>query len=161
MAITIYKTQTLDSWHRPIYLDLRGYIHVDTNNLSVEGKATPSICRVSSDGEPSYPIEYKIAKVPSPKTLRKGSFVHSFLIEYLDNHDRYKSSYFWNPPSQSSARRRMEFDHSLIFIYKGKLYDFEQSVGCSCKNVYYSAGIYVNGKKKDIRIIRKLLRGGK
>ena len=91
------------------------------------------------------------------KTLRRGSFVRKFLEEFVKNHEKYRGSYFWNPPSSASQRRRQEFDHCLIFRYKGDVYELEQSLGFSCKNVYWTSRVYVNEKKKDIRVIHKLI----
>ena len=91
------------------------------------------------------------------KTLRKGSFVRKFLEEFVKNHEKYRGAYFWRPPSTGSQRRRMEFDHCTVFKYQGDVYELEQSLECSCKNVYWTSRVFVNEKKKDIRVIHKLI----
>jgi hypothetical protein len=91
------------------------------------------------------------------KTLRKGSFVRKFLELFVKNHEKYRGSYFWKPPSAASQRRSQEFDHCLTFQYKGDVYGLEQSLEFSCKNVYWTSTVYVNEKKKDIRVIHKLI----
>ena len=91
------------------------------------------------------------------KTLRKGSFVRKFLELFVKNHEKYRGSYFWKPPSAASQRRSQEFDHCLTFQYKGDVYELEQSLEFSCKNVYWTSRVYVNEKKKDIRVIHKLI----
>lgn len=91
------------------------------------------------------------------KTLRKGSFVRKFLELFVKNHEKYRGSYFWKPPSAASQRRSQEFDHCLTFQYKGDVYELEQSLEFSCKNVYWTSTVYVNEKKKDIRVIHKLI----
>ena len=77
----------------------------------------------------------------------------------LDRHERFSGSYFWTPPANASGRRRMELDNSetLRFRFGGEEYSVEQSVDCSCKNIYYRLLVTVDGKKKDVRAIRKLV----
>ena len=79
----------------------------------------------------------------------------------LDAHARFKSSYFWTPPSSASGRRRMAADNSrdLNFEYDGRTYSVCQDVGCSCRNVYYKLAVTVDGDRKDVRAIKRL-RGG-
>ncbi len=77
--------------------------------------------------------------------------------EFLRRHERFAGCYFWNPPSTASARRRMEFKTRFSFVLNGVTYTFDQSVDCSCKNVYYASSITVNGANKDIRAAKKLV----
>ena len=91
------------------------------------------------------------------KTLRRGSFVRKFLEEFAKNHEKYRGSYFWTPPSTASQRRYQEFDHCIVFEYKGDVYELEQSLQFTCRNVYWTSVVYVNEEKRDIRVIRKLL----
>lgn len=98
-------------------------------------------------------------KMKKIKTLRKGSTVREFLDLFLSNHDKYKGSYFWRPPSTASQRRSQEFDHCIIFEFDGDVYELDQSLEFTCKNVYWTSSVLVNGKKKDIRIVKNLLKG--
>ena len=96
-------------------------------------------------------------KIPQYKTFRKNMKDFKAVQQFIRQHERFTGSYFWSPPNSASARRRMEFETSFCFILAGVTYIFEQSVECSCKNVYYSSKITVDGKKKDIRVARKLV----
>ena len=96
-------------------------------------------------------------KIPHYKTFRRNMKDFKAVEEFIRQHERFTGSYFWNPPSSASARRRMEFETSFSFILAGITYTFEQSVECSCKNVYYSSNIIVDGKKKNIRAAKKLI----
>ena len=90
------------------------------------------------------------------KRLRNTK-VSRLMSEFLDNHNRYKGSYFWTPPGHASGRRRMEFENSFSFKFKGKLYAFVQTLRCSCSCVYFTSNVYVDGVKKSIRVPKKLL----
>ena len=81
----------------------------------------------------------------------------AILSAYLSDHEKYKKSYFWSPPCTASQRRKMEFVRYNTIEFAGDIYELRQSISCSCKNVYYESNIEVNGEKKDIRAIKKLL----
>ena len=92
------------------------------------------------------------------KTLKRSK-VLPLIQEFVQRHAKFKNSFFWTPPCNASGRRKMEEDNSLIFSFMlgGISYSFEQGISCSCKNVYYSSSISVNGQSKDIRVAKKLL----
>ena len=98
------------------------------------------------------PYKYKI--------LRKNMQMYSNVEEFLNNHEKYSESFYWSPPKHASGRRKLEFDTKLHFILNDVEYELEQDLTCSCQHFYYSSSIYVNGKKKDIRAIKKLLNIG-
>ena len=89
----------------------------------------------------------------------KGSKIEKILVEFVTNHLKYKNTYHWNPPSSARGRRAMEFQVEFDFSFKfqGKHYDLEQSLDCSCSNIYWTSTIHVDGKKSTIRSIKKLL----
>ena len=74
--------------------------------------------------------------------------------------EKMKNSYFWDPPQSASTRRSYESynSQSYEFIYKGKKYKFCQSTVCSCRNVYFSSVFCINDERKDLRLVRKLLK---
>lgn len=85
--------------------------------------------------------------------------IKSILSNIISNHERYKKSYFFNPPTSAPARRSLEKSISgeySIIIMDDK-FEINQSLQCSCKNVYYRLSVYYNDKKKDIRTLRNLL----
>lgn len=81
----------------------------------------------------------------------------------IDHHEKFKNCYFWSPPTSASQRRHMEARDSQAFEieYCGDSYQFDQTVRCSCKSVYYSATFRRGGKDKDIRTVKALLRDAK
>mgnify|MGYP003145705417 FL=1 len=93
------------------------------------------------------------------KTLRKGSTVREFLDLFLSNHENYNSCFFWRPPSIASQRRSKEFSNYMIFEFQGKVYELEQDLEITCTKFYWTSSVLVNGKKKDIRIVKNLLKG--
>ena len=88
---------------------------------------------------------------------KTGRTITNKLSVMINNHDKYKKSYFWSPPGTASSRRSMEFKDNLIFNLGGKKYEIEQELYCSCKNVYWSNRIYIDGRKKTIIALKKLL----
>ena len=90
------------------------------------------------------------------KTVRKNSKVYKIVENSIYRHDKYKSCYFWTPPTNASQRRREEFEFNHSFELDGVLYEIEQCLELSCRNYYYSFSVYVNGQKKDIRALKRL-----
>ena len=88
---------------------------------------------------------------------KTGDKIKKILNNMLNTHEIYKNSYFWNPPGNAAGRRNKEFTDYVSFIFNNKQYEWEQELSCSCKNVYWTNYISVDGKKKDIRTIKKLL----
>ena len=78
----------------------------------------------------------------------------------LDTHVKFKNSYFWTSPGNASSRRSLERQNSneIDFHHNGHHYKIYQSVSCSCRNVYYHLCVYVDGVKKDVRAIKKIIR---
>ncbi len=82
------------------------------------------------------------------------------LEEMVQHHEYFKKSYFWTPPANSAQRRAYEKNNSVHyeFAHKKKKYEVNLEISCSCQNIYYKANIYVNGERKNIRAIKKVIR---
>ena len=94
-------------------------------------------------------------------TAERGIIMLKNLQAIINLHDKMKGSYFYHSPSSASSRRSYEKYNSLTteFEFDGQQIRVEQGTRCSCKNVYYSMSIYINGVcGKDIRFIKKLLK---
>ena len=93
------------------------------------------------------------------KTLenKTGSKIKAELNNIIEIHQKYKNCFFWSPPMTAAGRRKIEFENELSFILKDKKYEVKQELNCSCKNMYFSTKIFVDGKKKDIRSLKKLI----
>ncbi len=95
------------------------------------------------------------------KTLnnKTGNGIKKRIAEILNTHENMKNCYFWSPPGNASGRRRYEEqrENSLSFNLAGKAYDIIQECSCSCKNIYFSTNIRIDGEKKDIRSLKRLI----
>ena len=99
-----------------------------------------------------------MASVRTYKRLARTNLLKD-LKDMESLHEKMKGCYFWDPPSSAPQRRKMEEERSklLEFVFEGKHYLLDQETICSCKNVYYSLAVYVDGRKKDVRTLRKLI----
>lgn len=81
------------------------------------------------------------------------------LRRVIEIHNVMKNSFFWTPPGHASARRIFETQNSdeFEFVYNGKVIYVNQRTVCSCKNIYYKLGILENGRKRDIRCLKKIV----
>ena len=77
----------------------------------------------------------------------------------LEIHDKMRGSFHWRPPCNARQRRIMEEENSnqVKLRHKGVVYEVEQDTTCSAKYVYYRCRILVDGVKKDIRALKKLI----
>ena len=78
-------------------------------------------------------------------------------------HDKYKGTYFWTPAFNANGRRANEtrFENNkpeAIFHTSFGVVEAIFEYSESCRNVYYSACFSLDGIKKDIRIIKKILK---
>ena len=86
----------------------------------------------------------------------------TLLEEVIETHEKYKKSYFWSSGQNAGQRRRNEerFPSSNIVInlVNGDEIEIYQSYSESCNHCYYKGKIHLNGCKKDIRLVKKLLK---
>jgi len=82
--------------------------------------------------------------------------------EVVDNilqlHEDMKKSYFFKSCGNATSRRRFEKLNSFSFVgdINGHHLESNQDTVCSCKNVYYTSEFRIDGKKCNIRGIKKL-----
>lgn len=93
-------------------------------------------------------------------TQNVSSELRADIENTLKTHERYKKSYFFRPGSGAAQRRANEArfpgrDYS-IKTPQGVI-DVSMSYEETCKNVYYSLSVTLDGVKKDIRTLKKLL----
>lgn len=99
---------------------------------------------------------YNITKRISAQARRE-------LTRIIDTHEKYAKSYFWHPTCSADGRRRTErqFAESnpdVAFIKGDDRIEVSMTYSESCKNCYYDCGVFVNGIKKNITVIKKLLK---
>ena len=95
------------------------------------------------------------------KTIRRNSHAYNWVVDTINTHEKYRNCFFWRVPASSSQRRKEEFHDAYQFRLAGIVYDVQQALELSSRNYYYSLSIHVDGKKKDIRALKKLIGGGK
>ncbi len=67
-------------------------------------------------------------KLKRYKIIRRNMAVYHSLKQFIDNHDKFKKSYFWTPPSNKSGRRQMEFSTTIHFVLNEVEYKLYQEV---------------------------------
>lgn len=74
-------------------------------------------------------------------------------------HEKYQKSYFWSASGTNAAgRRRNEFSDKYEFVFGGRAYKIEQTLQISCRNYYYRLSVVVDGKRSDVRALKKILK---
>ena len=101
-----------------------------------------------------------MTKLKEYKCISRTKSLKSDLKRIIKIHDEMRFSYFWSPPCSANQRRSYESknSNSVQFLLNGIEYKIDQITDCSCSNIYYSLAIFVDGKKKDVRAIKKLLK---
>ena len=94
------------------------------------------------------------------KTLKNktGTKIKSKLSDILATHEKYKKCYFWTVNNNAAGRRQQEFNNSFSFMIADELYEIKQSLDISCKNFYYRLDIRIDGNKKNVTCIKKLVK---
>ena len=92
----------------------------------------------------------------------KDSFqisVLNLLNLFLNLSEKYKNSYFWHGNWDADERTRREDNDALSFVLdvNGEKVEADFSVSYSRHYVSVSKNIYVDGKRKDIRVLKKVL----
>lgn len=85
---------------------------------------------------------------------------HTKIRRALDQHEKFKSAYFWRPPQTAGGRRNMEKRESFEVSFRnaGTVYRYASEVRCSCRNVYYTGTFEVDGQTKTVRVFKNLIR---
>ena len=92
------------------------------------------------------------------RTLKK---VRELIESAISVHDKYKKCYFWSAPSNSYGRRAMvdRFEGKDFNVFtKYGLVEVVFDFSVSCKNVYYAMAVYLDGEKKSVALLKKLLK---
>ena len=91
-----------------------------------------------------------------PQVKRKELL--SIIEDAINFHERFRNAYFFTPPNRANFRRSYERYHQrdISFKYGSDTYKYIGNTECSCKNVYYYGRFYINEKRKDVRIFKKV-----
>jgi hypothetical protein len=95
-------------------------------------------------------------------TSRLSATAKQAILNTIELHDKYKKSYFWSPSGNAGGRRssesRFAANNPSYQIQKGTdIIEIAPSYSESCNNCYYSLEIWVNGAKKNIRTLKKII----
>ena len=74
---------------------------------------------------------------------------------YIKLSEKFRNSYFWKPPTNASSRRNYEQSNSFAFEDENLLLKF--NVSCSCKNIYVSKTVMIQGKSSNIKGLKNLI----
>lgn len=79
--------------------------------------------------------------------------------QFIDKWDELRTAYFWLPPKDKVGRRYMEEKNSIALSIKhnNNYYSGTIETRCTCTHIYVSKVLFVNGKKKRITELKKLL----
>ena len=80
--------------------------------------------------------------------------------EVLKNHAFLKHSYFFNPGKIAQDRKYHELLYNNIYKwnYNGKSYEVEMYYKELNNKCYYTVSVKENGIKKDMRVVKNLLK---
>lgn len=95
-------------------------------------------------------------------TNRLSAQAKAELNRIIETHEKYKGAYFWSPNCSADGRRRnerkfAENNPDTAFVKGNDKIEVKMYYEESCKNVYYNLDVMVNGIKKNISYIKKLL----
>lgn len=79
----------------------------------------------------------------------------------VEEAEKMKNAYFFNPPCHASERRAYEKKHSherVEWEEGGHTWSAKYDVSCSCKNIYTSAEYTKDGVKTNLTAIRNSLK---
>lgn len=94
---------------------------------------------------------------------RKSASLKSTIQNTIENHDKYKKSYFWSPGGNASSRRRNEerFEKSnpsyKVQTKKG-IIEVRPDYSESCRNCYYKLSITLDGNSKNVRLLKNIIK---
>lgn len=79
--------------------------------------------------------------------------------EIIALHGQMRHTYFWTPRGNRAYRDTYAAERSneVEFYHQGRRIHVNQETTCSTRNIYYSLSVYVDGVKKDVRVLRKIV----
>lgn len=92
------------------------------------------------------------------KSLEELNYIENKINEVIKTSEKYKGCYFWTVSLSASQRRAKEFEKEEMFEFGRKIYRIQQNLSISCKNYYYTQFITVDDEKKDIRVLKSVLK---
>ena len=146
------NTNTRQEWRRAIL----GASQVETFTASNGDRPDPFTCTLRDYLLAHSPYS-TISGVRAAETKALNQAL-AVVREIVAIHDEMAGCYFWTPRGNRAQRDEYaeERTNGIVFFHKGRRVKVEQDTTCSAKNVYYSLGVWVDGVKKDVRVLRKI-----
>mgnify|MGYP000887714678 CR=1 FL=1 len=96
------------------------------------------------------------------RNTRTSKDLRTAIENCLDFHGKYRNSYFWSSRGNAAQRRRDEErfetqNPSFDIVTPAGTIRVRPSLDISCKNVYYSLEITLDGEKKNIGVLKGLI----
>ena len=88
---------------------------------------------------------------------KTGQIIKQQIQTIICNHERFKGCYNWIQHHSAAGRRSQEFSFMFSFRLGGVHYKVWQSLEISCKNFYFKTLVKLDGEKKTIRALKKLV----
>jgi len=79
------------------------------------------------------------------------------ISKIIADHEKFSKAYFWRPSGNAAARRRAAWSRTVDLNTPLGLIEISQSYHESCRYCYYSSSFFLDGEKKDIRLLKKLI----
>lgn len=94
----------------------------------------------------------------TPTTITKST--NDLLADFINQWNKFSNCYFWMPPPSASGRRSYEKYHSrTIDLTIGDNHiEGEIAVSCSCKNVYCTRTLKINGEQLRITALHRIIK---
>lgn len=83
--------------------------------------------------------------------------VISSLQQIVDEIERYRNSYFWQPDCSASGRRRRAFDHEVNLVIGNDTIKFTSQYWESCRNCYYTKELLYNDVKTNTTRLKNII----
>lgn len=84
--------------------------------------------------------------------------IRTNLKAILYNTEKLKTSYFWTPGRNKEWTEKQYTVDFFEFYFDGHNYTFKFIVNCSRNHVYIDREYTVDGVKKDLRLVKKVLK---
>jgi len=89
------------------------------------------------------------------KTKTISTETKNAISTYLMLNEKFRNSFFWSPPSGASSRRSYEEKNS--FEYSGDGIELTFKVECSCKNIYITKSVSIDGMTTNATSLKKFI----
>lgn len=90
-------------------------------------------------------------------TLEERDNIISSLQQIVDEIERYRNSYFWQPDCTASGRRRRAFEHKIELAIGNDIIKFTSQYSESCRHCYYTKELLYNDVKTNTTRLKNII----